>query len=754
MNGDIRELGAKHDLHIVLLINQALQESEQSRLITQLYAIKKRFGYTVSAVASGIWTVDMAGIKGIVESGIFDAIYFSGDSVYVIRDGITSARRAGRQKNLFICVDHLLRKPVQSLRALVELQGVRHDAVWLPAVAALYCHGKLLDSLPRCIPGDGWATWLDRAWSLLLGTALLPMVLGAKWVGETLRQKAGAQSNPVTVPTELYVSTTGLARFGGEARLRGLPLRFGEQLVANYRRVLALDNNLDVRSTLPAAAPDDALLALPGWIATPEGCYLLDIVPADSDPSDEPRLSACEDGRRVFNLPRQILQIRRVGLLPKRDVKTRLVFISSNFEKETFIAAGLYAIAMQSHPEVEVSFTDDASTDDSVTIAKQFVELLVNGSDHFKISVNDINRGTYWIRNECIYSTADSDAVFLVNDSDDVSSLQRGWLQAHWLVAEPQASGCFMDIVRVDENYTPLRLDTEIERYGTASLSFRGSLVGEVGYFENIKRNADTEYIERVKLLKGKGAFPWHRYPCLFQVFDGSNITSDIYQREVGSNSLVVNNASRMQHMLLFRRQHQSMNTKKALTTYTFPQSGISADHLPLGEQFLIDGYRSTDAIAILTTTVNEATCRMLAAGSVPVLKVRAINEAWERGEVHIYGDKGVLFKSDLGTACALSHLMGPMGFRGFLLICGELPRMLLATEPGPVIQALFPAILLSKRRADMNPILIQEDDHDEMKVLPIPVEGLSRKTVAQHIRHNSVLLHTDRLGSLVPSLL
>jgi hypothetical protein len=204
--------------------------------------------------------------------------------------------------------------------------------------------------------------------------------------------------------------------------------------------------------------------------------------------------------------------------------------------------------------------------------------LLLSGEQLFRIQVNPTNRGTYWIRNEALFTIADPTALFLVNDSDDVSSLQRVWLHLQLLRADSQASGCFMDIVRVDERYLPMRLEAEIERYGTASLAFKASLIDEVGYFENVKRNADTEFIERCRVLKGSKALPWHRYPCLFQVFDGRNLTADIYEVQGDASRITADHSVRAQHTLLFRKQHRGLQSATAKRLYTFPESGVRAE--------------------------------------------------------------------------------------------------------------------------------------------------------------------------------
>ncbi len=233
------------------------------------------------------------------------------------------------------------------------------------------------------------------------------------------------------------------------------------------------------------------------------------------------------EASRWVNVPRQILigqrcPIARSNLRDFQNVEA--VFIASNYNKARYLQSSLYSLMMQSHSRVRVEMVDDLSNDDSVVCVQTFKQLMGLADDLIHLRSNYVNRGTYWIRNDVIAQNRQSSSVFFINDSDDYSSALRATLQLAVVQSMPMRQGNFFNIVRVDSRYASLPLNGEVERYGTASLCFTPELIRKVGYFQCIKKNADTEFIERVKHFEGTEALPWLRYPVLFQPFDGGNL--------------------------------------------------------------------------------------------------------------------------------------------------------------------------------------------------------------------------------------
>jgi glycosyltransferase involved in cell wall biosynthesis len=752
MTQNLRVLKDATPLHAVVVIEGALGDSEFVALLAQIAVLKRRFGLAVSGVAPGVNALGAQGLQSLRNCAVFDNLYFSGDSAWLVADGLTAARRTGHGKHLFLSARSLLNDPVPSLRVLVELLGASYDALWVPGLSALYCDQSGLDTLTRPRAAEAWAEWAARAWAELGIRAKSPHELGSQWVFKPTVERALAE--PAGQSLELYVSRTGLGRLGGLARMREQAIAFGKRALDEFDLVVAIDNG--AQEFALSQEPGSGLALLCGWTLLPglpqggQG-YWADVVPAPvwADPAEDADIASAKESTpktpAILSLPRQMLQMRltRVPQAPKVD-SLRLVFVMSNFEKGPLIPAALYGVAMQTHANVTLRFTDDASADDSLAYARQFERLLPQGQDFFKIQINAVNRGTYWIRNEAIYRAHDPETVFLINDSDDVSSLQRGTLQARMLQENPSLSGCFMDIVRIDTEHTPLRLESEVERYGTASLAFRKSLVDKIGYFENIKRNADTEFIERVRILMGNDALQRYRYPCLYQVFDGRNLTADIYTQVPGASEIQADHGARALHTLLFRQRHRYLKAESAASQYRFPESTTPPEYKALGAHFLLPDYGAPDAIAVVMHA-SDGICRKIAARGALVVQLTTKASPWESGVVRLYDARGVAFSANLGAKCIIEHLLHRVRFTGYLLLVHDATSLDATVRPGALLPQLEQATLQSKSLADGEPIEVSPDATAETafewgSVLQEMEKWMNTKMSA------TVLLHTNTL--------
>ena len=715
----LRTLKEVAPLHVVVVVDGALDAHAWPELLVQLAVLKRRFGLAVSGVAGGLLALGPQGLQSLRARAVFDHLYFSGDPAWIVADGLTAARRTGHVRHLFVSAQSLLNDPIPSLRVLVELLGVSYGALWVPGLSALYCDQSSLETVIRPLAGEAWNSWAARAWTNLRDRAKIAHELGSQWAfkGRTAQSSVDSLGESL----ELYVSRTGLERFGGWSRMRQQPMRFGGHGMADFGAAFAIDNDAQELSRAPAAEP--GLSGVWGWLGSlevPEGGqgYWVDVVPAPvwADPSEDVAtanaVSPHNDTPANVNLPRQMLQMRltRAPRAPEGP-PMRLVFVMSNFEKGPLIPAALYGVAMQTHANVTLHFTDDASTDDSLAYARQFERLLPQSQDFLKIQKNAVNRGTYWIRNEAIYRAHDPETVFLINDSDDVSSLQRGTLQARMLQENPSLSGCFMDIVRIDTEHTPLRLESEVERYGTASLAFRKALVDKVGYFENIKRNADTEFIERVRLLLGSDVLQRYRYPCLYQVFDGRNLTADIYTQVPGGSEIQADHGARALHTLLFRQRHRYLKAESAAGQYRFPESTIPPEYKALGAHFLLPDYGAPDAIAVVMHA-SDGICRKIAARGALVVQLTTKASPWETGVVRLYDARGVAFSANLGANRIIEHLLQRMRFTGYLLFVHDAAALDGTVRPGALLPQLEKVTLQSKSIADGRPVVVSSDPH------------------------------------------
>lgn len=753
MTQHLRKLKDVAPLHMVVVLEAALNADALSALLVQIGLLKRRFGLAVSGVASGLEALGADGLQFLHSNAVFDSLYFSGDPAWLVADGLTAARRTSHSAHLFVTAQSLLSDPMPSLRLLVELLGSPYDALCVRGLSALYCDQSKLGTVIRPRAAESWESWVARAWKQLQISAKTPCELGGQWSFRSRADPTAVGSFPPRL--ELYVSRNGLTRFGGWSRMRQQAICFGEHAIDEFGIAVAINNDAQQLSLSPEPEPGVATLC--GWFPLPgqpgggQG-YLFDVVPAPvwSDATCDSTASqdATPVKRGSVALPRQVLQVRLCRMPPAVDeLPPRLVFVMSNFEKGALIPAAMYGVAMQTHANVALRFTDDASSDESVGQAEQFKSLLAEGQDFLGIHINAVNRGTYWIRNEAIYCAEDPDSVFLVNDSDDVSALQRGTLQSRILQENPNLSACFMDVVRVDTQYTPLSLEAEVERYGTASLAFRKALVDKIGYFENIKRNADTEFIERVRLLRGNDALQRYRYPCLYQVFDGHNLTADIYTQILGGSEIRADHSARALHTLLFRQRHRHLTAKNASSQYRFPESSIPVEYRALGTHFLLAGYEFPDAIAVVMQA-SEGVCKKIAARGAIVVQIPAGARSWKNGTVRLFDSRGVLFSANLGAQTAIEYLIQELRFTGYLMLVHDAASLDAAVRPGALLPQFGQYVICSKKVADQQNINISELVPAIAYMRPEGIEGIAKWANSPTI--TTVIMHTVSMSGAV----
>lgn len=383
----------------------------------------------------------------------------------------------------------------------------------------------------------------------------------------------------------LFASKSGIDRFGGLKKLKeNSTLIIGNKPINTIRKFWQIDNQLslpDFMSQDINQLKEVELITIPGILSTSEKQQVI----IDINPGSRIDLNA---NPNELNVPRSLLTISAIKDANIRQTDTPAIFAMSNFNKAPYIAGALYSITMQTHANTHVEIIDDISTDNSTIVIEKFSSMIDREKMKINFSINSNSKGTYWIRNSIIHKSIDTDCTYFVNDSDDFSCSQRANIQ---LAVQEKLNGsaaiCFGDIVRVDSQFSILPLDGKVERYGTASLSAPTSIHKTYGYYENIRKNADTEFIERLRHYSGKQATKWFRYPVLFQPFDGNNLTSDIYIEN--EHSIEANLGTRKLHRDLFSLNHHALDLSKLPSIYGFPVTIFSEAYTKELKSFLVE---------------------------------------------------------------------------------------------------------------------------------------------------------------------
>lgn len=164
---------------------------------------------------------------------------------------------------------------------------------------------------------------------------------------------------------------------------------------------------------------------------------------------------------------------------------------------------GLYK---QIWPRLELIIVDDGSDDDT---GKVINELKAQAPRHVEVvSVNmESAKGAYAARNEGV-ARARGDFI-TVHDGDDWSHPQKIALHVRALEKNRRAYACMSEWLRVTPSLEFFQWRVEESGWvhpNVSSLMVRRQVIDDLGYWDNVKVNADSEYVERIKAAYGANA--------------------------------------------------------------------------------------------------------------------------------------------------------------------------------------------------------------------------------------------------------
>ena len=176
------------------------------------------------------------------------------------------------------------------------------------------------------------------------------------------------------------------------------------------------------------------------------------------------------------------------------------------YNAQGVIETALRSLFEQSWRPLEIIVVDDASQDAGVDVVKRLVAKCPEGVS-LKLLRQPDNRGAYAARNR---GMAEASGEFLTtHDSDDWSHSEKVERQVKALQQAPEALACLSWWVRASEALLFHRW--RLDGYGwvypnLSSLMVRRSVLKVVGFWDEVKVNADSEYRERLAAAFGEAA--------------------------------------------------------------------------------------------------------------------------------------------------------------------------------------------------------------------------------------------------------
>ena len=199
--------------------------------------------------------------------------------------------------------------------------------------------------------------------------------------------------------------------------------------------------------------------------------------------------------------------------------------IIPNYNNELFIEKCINSILANSWENIEIIFIDDVSTDNSLDIVKS----KFSNNPKVRIYQNDTNMGAYYSRNKGII-LANGNYILNVDGDDFIESemIKTCITSADW---KNWGYGTHFQRLYVK----PDNIDkiSHINRSNSYVFLFRRELFNRLGYYQESRFGADSEYIKRSKIYE----YPiqYHTLPEIFYnayTVSGKNLIQTVSYQE------------------------------------------------------------------------------------------------------------------------------------------------------------------------------------------------------------------------------
>jgi hypothetical protein len=183
------------------------------------------------------------------------------------------------------------------------------------------------------------------------------------------------------------------------------------------------------------------------------------------------------------------------------DASRLISVVVSAFRPDEGLITAVRSILAQSWSKVEVLVLDDASPPEYDGVLARCVAL----DPRVRLLKLPVNGGTYVARNVAMDAAAGEFLTF--QDSDDWSHPRRLELQVRPLLADAALVATTSDGIGVTDDLLMTRSGVRSGRLNPSSLMLRRDVVRmRLGYFDTIRKAADSEFIGRLRAAFGEAA--------------------------------------------------------------------------------------------------------------------------------------------------------------------------------------------------------------------------------------------------------
>ncbi|GAB3228785.1 hypothetical protein GCM10027447_21420 [Glycomyces halotolerans] len=193
-------------------------------------------------------------------------------------------------------------------------------------------------------------------------------------------------------------------------------------------------------------------------------------------------------------------RLRADPLSSVRDAATVTVVVTC-FEPDEQLLTAVRSISRQSWENLDILVIDDASSHDCRPVLKSCEAI----DERVRVVRLEENRGTYHARNLGLDLAHGEFVTF--QDSDDWSHPQRIEGLMRLLLADDAAKAVVADGIKIGSDLTVDRVGRPLIDVSMPTTMFRLSEVRDrIGYFHDIRRSADGEYLDRIRAAFGENS--------------------------------------------------------------------------------------------------------------------------------------------------------------------------------------------------------------------------------------------------------
>jgi len=256
-----------------------------------------------------------------------------------------------------------------------------------------------------------------------------------------------------------------------------------------------------------------------------------------------------------------------------KNILPLISIIMTCFNSEKYIYSSIQSILNQTYTNLELIVIDDNSKDNTIEIIKEISEF----DERITLIRNHKNYGTYISKNIGIKESKGTYILF--NDSDDYSISTRIEKQVLFLLNNNSYGGTLsLFYSRGNNKLKPAEITLCINR----------NIINKIGYFDNVRIGADSEFRRRIDLFKIKiYVIKEYLYTCLDRLMECNKIGKS---NSLTSNKLLgINSSIRELYRKSFIKFHNKFNFN-ICDKYIYP-------FCPIKRNFDLDSFENIEKL-------------------------------------------------------------------------------------------------------------------------------------------------------------